>query len=447
MDDLEIDTRRRSGLRELLRRLVALVIERPVASVVLIALLARLAVAIASYAINDRYLIPDEHEYVDLSTVMVHGGTPEQWFPGYGDTFYESTRGFMAPLVLLFHVFGPTRLTGQIYVVVFGAAVAGLTVILGLRFLRPAYAVLAGLVVALTPSQVLFSSVVLREAHVWLALAVVAFGAVLAVSTDLRRLVTGLGVATVGLLLAAFLRDQTALAACWALVLAMMIAPRRRWATRVAVALAIAAIVPWVGGAGVAGWRLTSETAAQLPQTRAKLAVGAKSAFVEPRTQAQSAAEPPDAGIRDNLARVPEGLVDVTIRPFPWEATAGIALLLARIENLEWYLLYGLAAVGIVVSVRRRRDRWALQFPVLVMGMLVGIAALTQGNLGTAFRHRDQMLWALALCAAAGVQWFVHDSRWARDPRSVVESESASAAAAGERVPAAVLMAPTRSNR
>jgi hypothetical protein len=352
----------------------------------------------------------------------------------------------MAPLVLLFHAFGATRLTGQLFVVAVGAAVAGLTVVAGLRFLPRPYALLAGLVVALTPSQALFSSVVLREAHVWLGLVIVGCGAILAASTDRRRLATGLGVAAGGALLVAFLRDQTALAACWALVLAMMLAPRERWAMRVAAALAIAVIVPWVGGAGVGGWRLTSETATELAQTRAKLAVGAKSAFVDPATPAESAAAPPENGIGDNVARLPGGLVDVAIRPFPWESTDGISLLLARIENLEWYMLYGLAAVGIAVSVRRRRHRLALQFPVLLMGMLVGIAALTQGNLGTAFRHRDQMLWALALCAAAGVRWLVCDSRWARRPGACEEPAAAPQAQAGERVPAAVAMAPARPN-
>jgi hypothetical protein len=36
---------------------------------------------------------------------------------------------------------------------------------------------------------------------------------------------------------------------------------------------------------------------------------------------------------------------------------------------------------------------------------MVGIAAVTQGNLGTAFRHREQVLWVLALGAAAGAEW------------------------------------------
>jgi hypothetical protein len=112
--------------------------------------------------------------------------------------------------------------------------------------------------------------------------------------------------------------------------------------------------------------------------------------------------------------------------------------LLARIENLEWYVLYALAITGIVASVRRRAARTALAFPLFVMGMLIGIAALTQGNLGTAFRHRDQMLWALALCAAAGLQWLVRESRWARRPAASTEPASPSRRDAGAVEPAAV---------
>jgi hypothetical protein len=44
--------------------------------------------------------------------------------------------------------------------------------------------------------------------------------------------------------------------------------------------------------------------------------------------------------------------------------------------------------------------------------MMIGIAAVTQGNLGTAFRHREQVLWVLALGAAAGAEWL-----WARRRR------------------------------
>ncbi|MEY2533243.1 MAG: hypothetical protein QOF29_1153, partial [bacterium] len=437
-----------------------------------VAFAARLVVVAASAVVTSGYLIPDEQQYVAMGQAVVRGVPLDQWYPGYGQSLYDATRTFSASLVLMFDLFGATRLTGQLLAAVVGTAAAGVTVAVALRFLHPPYALAAGLVVAITPSQVLFSAVVLREAHVWLALAVVAWGFVQFASTDWRRLAGGSAIVAAGLLALAFLRQQTMLAAVWALVLAVVFTPRQRWMPRVAAGLAIAAIVPLVGGKGVGGWHLLASAVPQLESVRATLAVGANSAF-EPAqagadvvvaaaaTPAAAAAEPPapaataapaptpasapaaepepaaaaeaaaeqaaaaasapppvappapapgtteaDAeAVAPSLGRLPRGLVDVTVRPFPWTPTSGIGLALARVENLGWYALYVLAALGIATSLRRRAARVALQFPFLVTGMLVGMAALTQGNLGTAFRHRDQVLGALALCAAAGLQW------------------------------------------
>ncbi|MDP9255705.1 MAG: hypothetical protein M3Q31_04005 [Actinomycetota bacterium] len=408
--------------------------EHPVVAVVLLALVARMLVAIASFVLTDGYLIPDEALYVDLGrAVVVHGLTPDQWYPGYGQSFYDSTRTFSGPLVFLFEVFGATRLVGQVFVAFVGTVAAGATVVIALRFLTPAFAALAGIVVALTPSEVLFSSVVLREAHVWLALTLLAGAALLLSSTDWRRVAGGFVLAAVSLLALAFLREQTMLAAAWALALAVIFTPRRLWVPRVAAGVAVAAFIPLLAGFGLAGWGLVTSTAPNLAETRGILAVGANSAFVPARPApgrvtpsatrggaasiAARAAAGGGGSVSASLEHLPTGLVDVTLRPFPWESSVGVTLLLARLETFLWYVLYALSLVGIAVSVRRRSARLALQFPVLVLGMLVGIAALTQGNLGTAFRHRDQVLYVLALCAAAGLQWLVRESQWARSRR------------------------------
>ncbi len=148
------------------------------------------------------------------------------------------------------------------------------------------------------------------------------------------------------------------------------------------------------------------------------MAVGAQSAFGEPTppkptggaagkagAEAIVANTERDKSITSGFSNLPSGLVNVTLRPFPWESSPSLSLALARIETFGWYLLYGLCVLGAVVSVRRREARLALQFPILLLGMMVGIAAVTQGNLGTAFRHREQVLWVLALGAAAGAEW------------------------------------------
>jgi hypothetical protein len=430
-------------------RAVVLFGEHPVASVVVVALVARAILAIGSAVVTDRYIIPDEGLYMAMGRTFVSGVPLETWYPGYGQSFYESLLGFNAPLVFLFGLFGPDPVVGRLFSAVVGAAAAGVTVAIGLRFLRPAFAVAAGLVVALTPSQVLFSSAVLREAHVWLALTLVGLGVVLMAGRDLRRFALGVAVATVGLLYVGQLRDQTVLAAAWAVPLALIIAPRRLWAPRMAVAIALAILMPWAGGIGYGGWTAVNGNLDRLPEMRATLGADANSAFEAPQpaapapapaaTPAAGAPATPapalpaaeaDTSIVAGFGNLPKALLNVTMRPYPWESAPSLSLALARVENLEWYLLYVLAAIGLVASLRRRSARLALQFPLALFLLMTGIAAVTQGNLGTAFRHRDQVLWALALGAAAGAQWL-----WLRRAQRREATATAPAAEASHTEP------------
>jgi hypothetical protein len=408
-----------SSLSGIVRRAARLAMDHPIAFVVAVAFALRAILAIGSAVVTTRFIIPDEGLYMAMGRTFVSGRPLESWYPGYGQSFYESLRGFNAPLVLLFEIFGPHVVVGRLFSAVMGAAAAGVTVAIGLRFLRPAFAVAAGLVIALTPTQILFSSAVLREAHVWLALTVIGLGVVLMLATDLRRMTLGIVLAVAGLLWLGLLRDQTLLAASWAVGLAVVLAPRRLWAPRVAAGIAIAVLLPFMGGIGYAGIPLVKAKGGTLQETRATLGADANTAFEpqQPAAAQQPGAAPAapaatpatttevDKAIVSGFRHLPVGLLNVTMRPYPWESAPSLSLKLARVENLEWYLLYVLAAIGLVVSLRRRATRLAIQFPLALFVLMTGIAAVTQGNLGTAYRHRDQVLWALVLGAAAGAQW------------------------------------------
>lgn len=64
-----------------------------------------------------------------------------------------------------------------------------------------------------------------------------------------------------------------------------------------------------------------------------------------------------------------------------------------------YYPLYVLALIGIV-AYRRRRE--VIAFPLLVIVFITGIASVAEGNLGSTFRHRDQLFWSVALLAVLG---------------------------------------------
>jgi hypothetical protein len=204
----------------------------------------------------------------------------------------------------------------------------------------------------------------------------------------------------------------------------------------------VAAVVPLAAGLGVGGWTLLRDAAPVLGQTRTYMSLDAKSGFATvedydgeaptvvlppiddtggrlgapaiasrrlPHVGPNAVFTEPDGGavvVDDsagaNVRHIPLGFVSALFRPALTEHVWSLAARLASIENLLWYALYGLALVGIWRcgwAVRR-----ALAFPILFCVLLVGQFSLTQGNLGTAFRHRSQLLWAIALFVALGLQ-------------------------------------------
>ena len=103
-----------------------------------------------------------------------------------------------------------------------------------------------------------------------------------------------------------------------------------------------------------------------------------------------------------SIRSVPNGLAAFFIRPLPWEVTGenSLAFRLASVENILWLVGYGFALFGI-------RPLWRQHPAMLVFGasylLLIGlVASVTQGNLGTVFRHRIQVLWVVVLLAALG---------------------------------------------
>ena len=81
---------------------------------------------------------------------------------------------------------------------------------------------------------------------------------------------------------------------------------------------------------------------------------------------------------------------------------------LAGWESLLWISLYGLAAYGLWVHGKGHR---VLIYPTLLLFSLSISGAVTHGNLGTAFRHRGQICFVLAVFAMAGVQAIVEGRR------------------------------------
>ena len=440
--------------RKVSRNAVAVMIDHPVLSSFLVALGVRVVFAASSSLFHEGVLIPDEGQYLTLAMTASEGKlTPEFW-PGYGQSLFASIRTFMWPLTALFWVFGPFRIVGQVLVAVFGAATAAASAGLVGRFLRRPFALAAGLTVALLPSQILWSSVVLRESLIWSGLAAMALVVGYSQQSGSRSRIV-LSAMLLGLLFVAmvWLRVQTAVLALWCICPALLLGGGRR-AVRIVSAICLLVVAPWLVGLGPGAFGFADSAVERLGSSRSYMSLSADSSFVEAVPDSLSADSSFVEAVPDSLSacvdqlnrnrggdsgtgnvrrfmidrasgewvcisdtsgeilivdnrpitsvkRVPGGLLDTLIRPLPWEASQNLGVLFAQLESVLWVPMYALAIYG--VWIHRKRYR-LLAFPTLLV-FLIGLSgAVSHGNLGTAFRHRGQMLFALAVLAMGGIQ-------------------------------------------
>ena len=435
------------------RSSVAFMTSHPVLSSFLVALGVRVVMAISTGLLHKGILIGDEGQYLILALMASEGKLTSEFWSGYGESLFESTRTFMWPLTGLFWLLGPFRIVAQLFVATFGAVTAACAACLASRFLRKEFALGAGLIVAFFPSQILWSSVVLRESLIWAGLAAIA------VTVDYSQrsesgLRTALLTVLLGLLFVAtvWLREQSALIALWCLYPALLVG-RSRLRVRILTASCLLIVAPWIVGFGPGGSDYAGKAMESMGTSRAYMAMEANSSFgiseglydcpallegqgrgsdeigaVASRLIDRERGEwicihdqygvgrLVDNRLNTSFQRIPGGLYDTMIRPLPWEDGRSLTQVLAGWESLLWISLYGLAAYGLWVHGKGHR---VLIYPTLLLFAISISGAVTHGNLGTAFRHRGQICFVLAVLAMAGVQAIVEGRRMKSRERSL----------------------------
>ena len=446
-------------------RLAATARAHPYLVVFVLALAVRVVIAVlASSYFSGRFVL-DDQTYDILARDMA-GEDTDHWDP-FTTSLYWRTAAFLGPVTLIYDIFGPVKLAGQIFVTLLGAGAATLAVRLLSELVSRGWALIGGLVLALLPSQAFWSAMLMKDAAVWLAL----IGAAVAVavggrSQGRRLLLCGLG-AALALCALAFLREHTLVVASWAVMIGALAGVKDQRVARISGAVVIGVTIPWfVASIGPAGIGLITDHGS-LAERRFYNAVDANTAIVDPsrpppgsaivptavrekaatltskaaaveakavelevsaeqaptgraqRLAARAArlraraltlhdtagtivaqATPPAEGAVDpNLAHLPRGLSVMLFEPLPVPFTGPLSLRLARLENLIWYPLLGLAAVGLWHS---RRHLRALLMPLVAGAGILVMYALAEGNIGTAHRHRGEFVWVVVVLAVVG---------------------------------------------
>jgi hypothetical protein len=387
--------------------------DHPYASLFVVALVVRLGSAIAVYVLFGGSLLLDDATYSEMAA-QAAVGDDASWDP-YVEWLYRRTAALLWPLTLLYRITGPHILVGQMFVAVFGALTAVVTFRLASEALDRRGAIIAGTVVALLPSQIIFSSLVMKDAQAWVLLASVAV--LVAYAGRVHGWTMFSAVLAVGglLFLLGFVRLHTAAVASIALLLTCWTGQRRERLLRAGALALVAVLVPIFLGIGPLGLNFATVYGAQLESIRAAQATGgsaiaaARAPTRRPETSDQGspqasgdAARYGDEGfsLQNNVRYLPVGIFVMLVEPTPWRSGGSTALRLAQLESLVWYPLLALAFVGLSQLWRYRRS---LMFPCVVGGGTLLMWALVEGNAGTAYRHRGEFVWAVCVLAVVGL--------------------------------------------
>ena len=278
-------------------------------------------------------LFLDDATYSGMAQAAADGrlsslGAQQEWL-------YERTGTLLVPITGLYELLGPVKLAGELYVALLGATTAALTARLALEVVERRFALMAGLLVALLPSQVLWSSIILKDAAVWACLSGLAVVVAVGARSTGRRLALLAVVAASLLVLLGFLRLQTLEVACVALTLAMLVSERAQRPVRVAGAVAMLVCVPLVFGMGVAGAPYVARSRDPGEQ-RAGNAQQARSAVVAPTPADTSHDDTSDNDVTGELSYLPKGLAVVALRPWPWESSGGGVGVLRSRGSRRW---------------------------------------------------------------------------------------------------------------
>ncbi len=344
----------------------------------------RVCVAIViAYATPDGYFALDDQRYSALGQELARHWAGQSAYP---DDIHGAV-GYYFWNAAIFSVVGPVPLAATL---LNGALGAGCTVLawsLAREIGGETAARYAALLTAFFPSLVLWSSLNLKD-----ALAVTAIlGCVRAAQRLYARFSAGpIAAIALGLSILGELRGYLALVAASALMVAIVV-PRlsgRRAPVSIAAMLALGALVMVrVGPIEGLGDEASLES---LDHARRELAFGASAYQGDVDISTPSTA----------LSFLPVGLGYFLLAPAPWQVWNSRQLL-ALPEMLAWYALLPQVVAGFLLAIRRR---FGAALPIASFTLFGSISyALVESNLGTAYRHRAQVLVLFLVFGAIGL--------------------------------------------
>lgn len=393
--------------------------------VVLMAFLGRVVLLLFLEFFTDFPLIPDESQYDIAARAVVNGETSTFWGE-YGKDFLWSLQGFMKPLSVAYWFYSDP-IVGRLLSL--GCSLVSIIFIYkSLRQLVPErYARFGTIIYLVIPSINIWAVTVMRESQIHMLLILSMYITIKIFSSSVAREWVRVAQGGVALSLIfcvlGFSRVQTLipLIVFGVFALSLSLALRSRYGAQTAVLGLLSLLVATlVSGVGAFGIDLIRGAVPQLGQIQTRFSVEAESGFIGGREIPQTITVEPlyeatsgpmqvierngteeivyngkiyevDNSWSHQLSVFPERLVAAMFRPFIWEASGSFERRVSSIENLFWIMSIPTLILCLFLG-SLHRINWVV--PLLAVALLFAFFAsfaLTQGNLGTIFRHRGQL--------------------------------------------------------
>jgi len=351
-------------------------------------LLVRMGLAIALYSFTDENLFaPDQTTYRLLGEALARYWSGDNVVPPMRLLAGGPTGYFY--IVAAFYSVGAGPLAVQLLNCIMGALTILIIFDLALRMTgNAAIALRSAMFVAYFPSLILWSALNIRDAWIIMLIALICRQALV---LQEKVSLTGLGILAVAIWALIQFRNYVLLAVTVPMVVSFLVRGRSNVGRRVFLGMLGAILVIYADQAAGTGRRVRLLDLEEIQNIRTWNTSGAASQFEKADISTPQKA----------LLFLPKGLAYFLLAPFPW-MLGSIRQMLALPEMLLFYSLIPSMVIGLRHLLRHHLSN-ALMV-ILVTAALTFGYALGEGNAGTAYRHRAQLLSFYLMFAAVGIE-------------------------------------------
>ena len=389
----------------------------PVRFVFIAALLLRIPVWLIISTFFDGHLFGDDQTYLKL--IEAYGKVSGASWDEYQSWLWSRSLGFLLPAGLVTKIIGFHPFVILFISVLVGSALAALVTFIALKHVSGKVALAIGIAFALMPSQILWSSLLLKDTYIAVGMALLAV--VLYRQRQVGFALYGSSFFMIFLLLLFIqrIRVHTLMVVCIALVLTAIFSRGSHKILRTTFAVSMLVLMPWLINGDVGGVAYIETLTGGMEDQRLAGAVGANTAVVDvASTLSPSSTDAPNAlnKLYEEAKYLPSGLKVMLLDPTLPQLGNSRSLYLPFVEHLIWYPVLLLALYG---AFKTRKWTDDLLFASFVFLGSATMWSLTEGNFGTAYRHRTEFVWIVFLFAGIGAH-HVLEARKARAARAIV---------------------------